>query len=173
TGQTIRFPQSTPPAAALPPTLNSPPPISSSIAPGAAGAPINPYTGSAATAAPFDPYSASGSAAYQFWSTTPPSNAAGAFAQPSVSPYGATSPLAPQGSFPTYGPPPASTTAPPSYIFPNSTTPQLDLTQSIRFIQDVRLRDTYVGGGNDPNDLGINDTEVAITFTVPNFLTTG
>jgi hypothetical protein len=171
--QTIQFPRSTPPASSLPPTLNSPPPISSSIAPGAAGAPINPYTGSAATAAPFDPYSASGSAAYQFWSTAPPSNTAGAFAQPPVSPYGATSPLAPQGSFPTYGPPPASAAAPPSYIFPNATSPQFDLSQSVRFIQDVRFRDTYVGGGNDPNDLGINDTEVAVTFTVPNFLTTG
>jgi hypothetical protein len=170
--QSIQFPR-TPPAASLPPTLNNPPPISSSIAPGAAATSINPYTGSAATAAPFDPYSASGSAAYQFWSTTPPSNAAGTFAQPPVSPYGATSPLAPQGSFPTYGPPPASTAAPPSYIFPNSTTPQLDLSQSIRFVQDVRFRDTYVGGGNDPNDVGINDTEVAATFTVPNFLTTG
>ena len=47
------------------------------------------------------------------------------------------------------------------------------MSQSIRFVQDVRLRDTYVGGGNDVHDLGINDTEVAATFTLPNFLTTG
>ena len=46
-------------------------------------------------------------------------------------------------------------------------------SQSIRFVQDVRLRDTFVGGGNDRTDLGINDTEVAVTFTLPNFLTTG
>ena len=82
--------------------------------------------------------------------------------------------LPPTGSFPTFGPPPpAAVPPPPQYLFPNGTAPQLDLTQSIRFIQDVRFRDTYVGGGNDPNDLGINDSEVAVTFTVPNFLTTG
>jgi hypothetical protein len=145
--------------------------------PGAPGAaPVNPYTGGSLGAAPFDPYSASGSSAYQFWSSTPPSNAAGAFAQPPVSPYTATTPLAPlppTGSFPTFGPPPPSAAAPPQYLFPNGAGPQLDLTQSIRFIQDVRFRDTYVGGGDNKNDLGINDSEVAVTFTIPNFLTTG
>lgn len=169
--QTIQFPRAAAPAPAV-----SVPSTGTSISAPAAGATtaINPYTGSAA-AVPFDPYSASGSAAYQFWSTTPPSNAAGAFAQPLVSPYGATSPLAPPiGSFPTYGPPPPSAIQPPpQYIFPNGAPPQLDVTQSIRFIQDVRLRHTWVGGGDDPNDLGIHDSEVAVTFTVPNFLTTG
>lgn len=169
--QPIQFPRSGPPAASLPPTLNTPGSLSPT--PGAT-TPINPYTGSAA-AAPFDPYSPSGSAAYQFWSTTPPSNTGGVFAQPSASPYGTTTPLAPPpGAPPTFGPPlPSATPPPPQYVFPNGTGQQFDITQSIRFIQDVRLRDTYVGGGNDPNDLGINDTEVAVTFTVPNFLTTG
>ena len=51
--------------------------------------------------------------------------------------------------------------------------PQWDLSQSIRFIQDLRLRHTYVAGGKDDTDLGINDTDVAVTFTLPNFLTTG
>jgi hypothetical protein len=173
TAQTIQFPRTTPPPASIPPTLNTPP-GSFSTTPAGPTTPINPYTGSAA-AAPFDPYSPSGSAAYQFWSTNPPSNAAGIFAQPPVSPYGATTPLAPPATPPpTFGPPlPGTTPPPPSYVFPNGTPQVLDLTQSIRFIQDVRLRDTYVGGGSDPNDLGINDTEVAATFTVPNFLTTG
>jgi hypothetical protein len=137
--------------------------------------PVNPYTGGAAAGAPFDPYSPSGSAAYQFWSSTPPSNATGAFAQPQVSPYGATSPLAPPaGPPPTFGPPPpGAIAAPPQTLFPAGTGQQFDLSQSIRFIQDVRLRHTYVAGGDDPNDLGINDSEVAITFTIPNFLTTG
>jgi hypothetical protein len=171
-GQTIQFPRTAPgaPGAAVP--------GSGAVitAPGAAtGTAMNPYTGATATVAPFDPYSASGSAAYQFWSTTPPSNAGGVFAQPPVSPYGATTPLGPPtGSFPTYGPPPASAIPPPQqYVFPNGTAPQFDLTQSIRFIQDVRFRHTWVGGGDDPNDLGINDSEIAVTFTVPNFLTTG
>lgn len=168
--QTIQFPQSAPPAASLPPTLTTPPLVGS-----AASAPVNPYTGSAVNAAPFDPYSPSGSAAYQFWSTTPPSNGTGVFAQPPASPYGATTPLAPPlGAPPTFGPPPPSAAAPPpQYIFPNGTGQQLDLSKSIRFIQDIRLRDTYVGGGEDPNDLGINDTDIAVTFTIPNFLTTG
>jgi len=170
----IQFPQSAPPVS---PSVTVPGAgnVISAPAPGAGlTAPVNPYTGSAATAAPFDPYSSSGSAAYQFWSSTPPSNTAGVFAQPPPSPYGATTPLAPQGgSFPTYGPPPPSATPTPQYLFPSGTGQSFDLSQSIRFIQDVRLRDTYVGSGNDNTDLGINDTEVAVTFTVPNFLTTG
>src|SRR5437763_3814444 len=171
TAQPIQFPRSGPPPASLPPTLNTP--GSFSTTPGAT-TPINPYTGSAA-AAPFDPYSPSGSAAYQFWSTTPPSNAGGVFGQPPASPYGATTPLAPPGAAPpTFGPPVAPTAPPPpQYLFPNGTAQQFDITQSVRFVQDVRLRDTYDGTGGDPNDLGINDTEVAATFTIPNFLTTG
>jgi len=51
--------------------------------------------------------------------------------------------------------------------------PQWDLSKSIRFIQDLRLRETYVAGGKDDTDLGINDIETAVTFTLPNFLTTG
>jgi len=170
-GQQIQFPRTSPPATTAP-SFGS---AISGPSPGAAvTTPVNPYTGSTFGAGPFDPYSPSGSAAYQFWSTTPPSNAAGAFAQPPASPYGATSPLAPQpGSFPTFGPPPPSPTAPPQYLFPNGISPQFDPSQSIRFVQDVRLRDTFVGGGNDRTDLGINDTEVAVTFTLPNFLTTG
>jgi hypothetical protein len=163
----------------MPPTVSVPggSNVITSPAPGAAvTTPINPYTGGAVTTGPFDPYSPSGSSAYQFWSTTPPSNAAGAFAQPPATPYGATTPLGPApppGSFPTFGPPPPSATAPPQYLFPNGAPSQFDVTQSIRFIQDVRLRHTYLAGGDDPNDLGINDSEAAVTFTVPNFLTTG
>lgn len=168
--QTIQFPRTTPPAAA--PAITVPSTPSAAIT-----TPVNPYTGASVGAGPFDPYSPSGSAAYQFWSTTPPSNTGGAFAQPPASPYGATTPLPPSaGSFPTFGPPPPSPTAPPQYLFPNgiSAPPSnFDPSQAIRFIQDVRLRDTFVGGGNDPDDLGINDTEAAVTFTLPNFLTTG
>jgi hypothetical protein len=51
---------------------------------------------------------------------------------------------------------------------------QFDYNQALRLIQDLRLRHTYVDkGGDDPSDLGINDTEVAVTFTCPNFLTSG
>lgn len=168
----------------LPNTITSPS-ISVPGSPTTGGAAISPYGGAVngaaaapyGTAPPFDPYSTTGSSAYQFWSTTPPSNASGVFAQPPTSPYGATTPLAPApaGSFPTYGPPAATpgSAAAPQVLFPNGVGQQWDLSQSIRFIQDVRFRHTYVAGGSDPTDLGINDSEVAVTFTIPNFLTTG
>jgi len=145
--------------------------IISAPAPGAAAA-VNPYAPGGVTAAPFDPYSASGSSAYSFWSNTQPSNTGGVFGQPAA-PLATPAPGA--GTFPTYGPPPAGpgTGAAPQYLFPNGTGQQFDLSQSIRFIQDVRLRETYVAGGDDPDDVGINDMEVAVTFTIPNFLTTG
>jgi hypothetical protein len=134
----------------------------------------SPYLSNPATAAPFDPYSASGSSAYQFWSITPPAGSApGAApgvitATPSTSPY-----LTTPGTTPGFGPPPAGTSATPQYLFPNGTGQPIDLSQSLRFIQDLRLRQTWLEGGDDPNDLDINDTEVALTFTWPNFLTTG
>jgi hypothetical protein len=175
---TIQFPSRTAPAATSPPAggmITAPP--------GAApAAPVNPYGGAASGPVPFDPYSASGSSAYQFWSQTPPSNTTGAFAQPPPTPYGSTTPLGspygatpPAGSFPTYGPPPAPPFPPgnPQYVFPSGTPQAFDLSQSIRFIQDVRLRHTWLEGDDDPNDLDINDSELAVTFTLPNFLTTG
>lgn len=174
--QPIQFTPSN--AASMPPRLPtntlSQPAIS---VPGSATT-VSPYSGSSI---PFDPYSTSGSSAYQFWSNTPPSNTAGAFSQPPASPYAATTPLgappgtAPPGSFGTYGPPPPGTanTANPQYLFPNGTGQQWDMSQSIKFIQDLRFRHTYVAGGEDPTDLGINDSDFAVTFTIPNFLTTG
>lgn len=157
--QSIQFPSTT-----APPTITAPP------AGGAVAAPVNPYTGTTFSAAPFDPYSSSGSSAYSFWGATPPSNTSGVFAQPPVSPYGATSPLAP-----TYGPPapsPYGATSP-QYLFPQGMGQVPDLSQSLKVIQDLRFRQTYVAGGDDPTDLGINDSEWAITFTCPSFLGTG
>jgi hypothetical protein len=176
--QTIQFPRAAPPTApvvSVPATGN----VITAPPPGATAAPSSPYGGGTLGPAPFDPYSASGSSAYNFWSTTPPSNATGVFGQQPPTPYGQTTPfptspaIPPGGSFPTYGPPPPTATAPSQYVFPNGVGNQWDLSQSIRFIQDVRLRQTYLHGGDDANDLGINDTEVAVTFTIPNFLTTG
>jgi len=176
----IQFPT---PRAAVPPgggVITAPAPGAAAAGPyGAGGAAVNPYAPGGATAVPFDPYSSAGSSAYSFWSTNPPSNATGVFGAPTASPYGATTPLATPapgpavGAFPPYGPPPATPGAAPQYVFPNGVSPQWDITQTVRFIQDVRLRQTYVAGGNDPNDVGINDTEAAVTFTIPNFLTTG
>lgn len=171
------------------PSPSTPTPSSGVItAPPAAS--TNPYL-SSGSATPFDPYSPSGSAAYSFWSTTPttPGTTPSGLPPPITTPPAGTSPLvttspgssspygppilpgSPTGSFPTYGPPAPAPT--PQYLFPGGLGGGLDLSQSIRFIQDLRLRHTYLGAGNDPNDVGINDTEAAVTFTLPNFLTTG
>lgn len=166
---TIQFPNS-------PGTL-SPPAIGATTAAPAASLPVNPYTGATV---PFDPYSPSGSSAYSFWNTAPPSNTTGVFAQPPGSVYPSTSPLAPPapGTSPYLGPglaPPPTGPTPPASLFPNGMLgdSQWDMSRSLRFIQDLRLRETYVAGGKDPTDLGINDIETAVTFTLPNFLTTG
>jgi len=39
-----------------------------------------------------------------------------------------------------------------------------------RFLQGPRLRHTFLGTGNDPTDLQINDTDVSVAFAFPNFL---
>jgi hypothetical protein len=177
---TIQFPNTPSVPANAVPTLPSNPGTIGQPAFGAAGTTatpgaVSPYTGAAV---PFDPYSASGSAAYNFWGTQPPpSNSAGVFAQPPTTPYAATTPFAPPPASPYAGPglaPPPLGTNQPASLFPNGLgDPQFDLSQSMRFIQDLRLRETYVAGGKDSTDLGINDIETAVTFTVPNFLTTG
>jgi hypothetical protein len=48
--------------------------------------------------------------------------------------------------------------------------PYYDWDKAVRLLQDLRLRHTYLVGGDDPLDLGIHDTEVAVTLTVPSFL---
>ena len=140
--------------------------------PSGAVTPVNPYTGGAV---PFDPYSQSGSAAYSFWSTNPPSNVAGPFAQPPTSPYGATTPIAPGVPVSPYAGGVVAPAGPPQAIYPNgiATTTQFDFSQTLRFIQDLRIRETWVAGGDDDRDVDINDIETAVTFTFPNFLTTG
>lgn len=187
----IQFPSSSGSSAATQPGVITQPgalsqPTFGPPAPAPAQAAINPYTGGAV---PFDPYSSSGAPAYPFWNT-PPSNTAGVFAQPQGGVYGSTSPLVnqpmagqpivtqppPMSPYlnPNLAPPPAGPAAPQA-LFPSGTfsDPNWDLSRSIQFIQDLRLRHTYVAGGKDDTDLGINDTEAAVTFTLPNFLTTG
>ena len=48
-----------------------------------------------------------------------------------------------------------------------------DYGQALRLVQDVRLTHTYLGNGNDPTDVNINDTVVAVTYAFPNFLGSG
>lgn len=44
--------------------------------------------------------------------------------------------------------------------------------ETLKFVQDLRFRHTWLNGGDASNALGINDSEVAVTFAVPNFLFT-
>ncbi len=187
----IQFPNSSNPAAATQPGVISQPTFGPPASPAPTATTINPYTGGAV---PFDPYSSSGVPSYPYWNT-PPTNPAGVFSQPQGGVYGSTSPLVNQPLVnqplpgqpmvtqpppispyltPGLAPPPTGPTAPQA-LFPTGSfsDPNWDLSQSIQFIQDLRLRHTYVAGGKDDTDLGINDTEAAVTFTLPNFLTTG
>ncbi|MCA9268156.1 MAG: hypothetical protein KDA41_06775 [Planctomycetales bacterium] len=43
-------------------------------------------------------------------------------------------------------------------------------TEYVKFVQNVRLRHTWLMGNSDPNEFGINDTEAAATFAYPDFL---
>ncbi|MDX1943897.1 MAG: DUF6268 family outer membrane beta-barrel protein [Pirellulaceae bacterium] len=161
-----------PVAFAQPPTITFPGTTPAPSVPGAitppAGA-VNPY---AAGGVPFDPYSPQGSAAYSFWSTNPPSNTAGAFGQPALPSVPGASPTA---TSPYLGPGYAPPAGQPQALFPNGMFGEqaFDYQSALRLIQDPRLRHTYLVGGEDLTDLGINDTEAAVTFTIPNFLTTG
>ncbi|HEX5105362.1 MAG TPA: hypothetical protein VFV87_16200, partial [Pirellulaceae bacterium] len=168
---TIQFPRtSTPPAT----TTTTAPGIITAPAPGATTT-VNPYTGGSFNPGPFDPYSTNGASAYQFWSNTPPSNTMGVFAQPPPGSLGTTSPLVTQPPVASpYGPPATAPYTPgaPQFVFPNGMGQPWDLQQSVRLIQDLRMRYTWVEGGDDPTDLDINDIETAVSFTWPAFLWT-
>jgi hypothetical protein len=144
-----------------PPVTAAPSPYGNPVTltpPGAFGAPL-----------PFDPYSPNTAAASQFWAQggPPPALPNSALApNPAAPPYGA-----------QWGQPVVSQPAPQNqYLFPNGLSDPnagFDYNNTLRLIHDVRFRHTYVAGGDEGNDLGINDTEVSVSFAFPNFLTTG
>jgi hypothetical protein len=169
------------------PAPSSPSPAPSLVAPAPVGTP-----------APFDPYSTSPYSSSTWWPFSGPSVFGSPAAPPSSQPLltapGA-SPFAPPAS--PFTQPPTGTLQPPytgspygnpalgnpaatqtpSAVFPNglwASNPQggpyYDWNQAVRLLQDLRLRHTYVHGSDDPTDLGINDTDVAVTLTIPNFL---
>jgi hypothetical protein len=43
----------------------------------------------------------------------------------------------------------------------------------LRLFQDLRIRHTWITGGNEPDEMGVNQTEVATTVNFPNFLWSG
>ena len=115
---------------------------------------------------PFDPYSANGPAAIQFWNSPPPALPNSALPpNPAAAPYGS------QWAPPVAGQPQPQTMFPNGIGWgdPNGAYPY----EALKFIHDLRFRDTYLGGNSDPRSLGINDAEVSVTFAFPNFLTSG
>lgn len=164
------FPLSAPPGtAAPPPSFGAVPSFTPPVtpAPGTAGpaiSTINP--GALGQPLPFDPYSPNGPASAQFWGTGAP---------PPALP---NSVLPPNPNAPAYGsqwaPPVAGQQ--PNALFPNGfgdpNAGYYDPYNALRLINDVRFSHTYVAGSDKPNDLSINDSQISVTFTFPNFLTT-
>lgn len=115
----------------------------------------------------FDPYSPNGAAAIQYWNTPAP---------PPALPNGALPPN-PAGAYGSQWAAPVAGQPQPQSMFPNGIgwgDPNGAYPfEALRLIHDIRFRDTYLGGNDDPRALGINDAEVSVTFAFPNFLTSG
>jgi hypothetical protein len=125
----------------------------------------------------FDPYSPAGSAAQQFWGTPPSTSIplpAGAANSPYVGqPYGFPASPTYGGPYSPYGPAvpgPAPATVPPQPLLSQNWFQLPSYQETTKFVQDLRLRHTYVAGGNADDDLGINETDLAVTFAVPGLL---
>ena len=67
-------------------------------------------------------------------------------------------------------PPPAYAPAPGLLQTPGWGVPTIVPSQYVKFVQNIRLTNTWLAGDDDPNEFGINDTELAGTFAFPNFL---
>jgi hypothetical protein len=117
------------------------------------------------SAVPYDPYTAPLSqapvAAPQAAFPPPP-----AYSPYAASPYAAPPPAAPYGATP-YSPTPSA-------LYPEGiqvAQPSFNMSQSLRFMQDIRLRWTWLSPMGDQS-LGVNDVETNVTFAVPFFKTT-
>jgi hypothetical protein len=142
--------------------VTSPTPWSS--AQGTFAAPSN----SPISSVPYDPYTSpltqSATAAPQ------------AFPPPAYSPYAASPYAAPPTASPFAATPyaPAPYSATPSSLYPEGiaiTPPSYSFNQTLRFMQDLRLRWTWLSPMGS-NSLGVNDVETNATFAVPFFKTT-
>ncbi|MGE0756538.1 MAG: hypothetical protein AB7O38_05940 [Pirellulaceae bacterium] len=151
----------------------------------------------------FDPYSTSTIPALPNAASIPPSlptmPSTGApapiFGSQGVPATGVPPPAAPLSTWPAWTDPnaaaapgfpstgyPAPYTQQPSVIFPNGLGPSWEQTwpwncaqegRYLRLFQDLRLRHTWITGGEGPQEMGINETEVATTVNFPNFLWLG
>jgi hypothetical protein len=77
---------------------------------------------------------------------------------------------------------PSPYTQQPSVMFPNGLAPNWDQCwpfnqaqqgRYLRLFQDVRLRHTWITGGDGPEEMGIDETELATTVNFPNFFWSG
>lgn len=100
-----------------------------------------------------------------------------AFAPPPPPPIYNPPPIYPPSAYPSAGPP---------VLFPDGMlggggmgggffdgVGGMGLPASIRFFQGPRLQHTWLAGGDDPDDLGINTTDASLAFAFPNFLYSG
>lgn len=166
---TTNFPVGPAPGAVAPPaSFGAVPSFNAPItaAPGTAGPVINTINpGALGQPLPFDPYSPNGPASAQFWSS------------PSPPPALPNSALPPNPNAAPYGSQWAPPVQQPNALFPNGfgdpNAGPYDPYNALRLVHDVRFRHTYISGGENPDDLGINDSEVSVTFAFPNFLTSG
>jgi len=79
-----------------------------------------------------------------------------------------TSPYINSGAYPSQ----SSNSLFPNGFWGSNTTaqPYYDYNQALKLVQDTNLTHTFLGSGNDPTDVSINDTYTWVTFAFPNFL---
>jgi hypothetical protein len=99
-------------------------------------------------------------------SSYPPAGAAGGYGYPdSVYPNATPPVLLPGGTFGG-----GYATAPGNYYNPFA---EFAMPGAFKFLQGPRLRHGWLGGGDDPSDLGMHETDVSVAFAFPNFLWSG
>jgi hypothetical protein len=171
-----------------------------SIGGGVAPAPTAPANTAPGFGTPtLDPYATSPNAAASpptLFGTSPrtaaPGAGFGATAQPlGSSPYNSAAPTpgwpgfsnpsaAPQPGFPNTGYP-STYGQQPAALFPNGVMPdcgpgsgwqwpQPAEGRYMRLFQDLRLKHTWLAGGDDSAEVGVNETEIGTTVNFPNFL---
>ncbi len=161
-------PTDPPPASNLPSSPSSAitpdPTVSSSITPAAVPPPTttptwDPYASPTSQAAP------AGSAGASSWDPY-----AGPLAQ-APPPYASPAPYSPYSPSP-YSPTPAPVFADPAApvgVAPPGTLNFPAVTQGLRFMQEIRLRDSYLFNLGGTNGLSVNDVETSATFAIPFF----
>ncbi|MEM8913727.1 MAG: hypothetical protein AAGC97_18355 [Planctomycetota bacterium] len=129
------------------------------------------YTGLPAGSAPYAAapiYNYGAPPAATGFPTAPTTGIGGAPFPSSAYPSGAPSTLFPGGlSAPSFAAPSFNYGLPNGPLFPNGLAEGLS---AYRFLHGPRLRHTFISGGDDVDDVGLNQTDVSIGFAFNNFL---